>query len=124
MGLIAGEFIPRGRACTVSSSWSYSATACVMIADSGGQVVIGDAACDLPVGASLVVTNGLVRPSTGLDTIGWFIATTHQLLGHNKAAALLGCWPGDKAACVICRYEADPTPERKQAVVDALSGEQ
>lgn len=40
-----------------------------------------------------------VRPPRGPGTIGWFIATSHQLLGHDKAAALLGVPPGRKAGC-------------------------
>jgi hypothetical protein len=60
------------------------------------------------------------RPGRGLDTIGWFIATSHQLPGHDKAAALLGVPPGDKGDCLICAYEADPGDERKAAVIDAL----
>lgn len=60
------------------------------------------------------------QPGRGLDTIGWFIATTHQLLGHDKVAAVLGQPPGDRSQCVICAYEAEPTPERKQAVINAI----
>lgn len=59
-------------------------------------------------------------PLRGLDTIGWFIATSHQLLGHDKAAAMLGVPPGDKRDCLICAWEADPDDERKAAVTDAL----
>ena len=58
---------------------------------------------------------------TGLDPFGWFIATSHQLLGHDKAAALCGQPPGDKSRCVLCRYEAHPDAEHRQAVYDALS---
>ena len=46
----------------------------------------------------------------GLDTIGWFIATLHSQLGHDKAAAVIGQPPGDKSACVICQYERYPGP--------------
>lgn len=58
-----------------------------------------------------------------MDPIGWFIATTHQLLGHDKTAAITGNPEdaGRQAECVICQYEADPTPERKAAVEAALS---
>lgn len=55
-----------------------------------------------------------------MDAIGWFIATTHQLLGHDKTAALIGKPPGDKTACIICRYEQQPTEANRQAVIDAL----
>ena len=56
-----------------------------------------------------------------MDAIGWFIATTHGLLGHDKAAAVMGADPGDKSECVICAYEREPTPERKRAVKGALA---
>lgn len=56
-----------------------------------------------------------------MDRIGWFIASLHTLLGHDKAATVLGQPAGDKAACVICQYERDPTPENKQRVEDALA---
>jgi hypothetical protein len=55
-----------------------------------------------------------------MDSIGWMIATAHNLLGHDKCAVVLGVDTGDKAACLICKYERDPTPENKQAVVEAL----
>jgi len=57
----------------------------------------------------------------GLDPIGWFIATTHQMLGHDKAAAVLGQSPGDRAACLICEHERGPSEETRQAVIRALS---
>jgi hypothetical protein len=63
------------------------------------------------------------RPGEGaMDHIGWHIATTHQLLGHDKAAAALGVPPGDKTACLICAFEAYPTEENKRAVIDAIGG--
>mgnify|MGYP001033338278 CR=1 FL=1 len=40
-----------------------------------------------------------------MDTIGWFIATLHQMLGHDKAAAFLGEPPLDKRMCILCMYE-------------------
>jgi len=40
-----------------------------------------------------------------LDTIGWYIVNLHHLLGHNKAAAVLGQPAGDAQRCVLCRYE-------------------
>jgi hypothetical protein len=55
-----------------------------------------------------------------MDAIGWFIATTHELLGHDKAAVVIGVPPGDKAACVICRYERTRTEEDRQIVIDLL----
>ena len=66
------------------------------------------------------------RPSggpEGLDAIGWFIATTHELIGHDKAAAVLGQAPGDKEGCLICAYERERTPEARAAVIKALAPE-
>lgn len=40
-----------------------------------------------------------------MDTIGWYIATTHQMLGHDKAAAVLGQPPLNKNACILCLFE-------------------
>ena len=40
-----------------------------------------------------------------MDTIGWFIATLHQMLGHDKAATFLGEPPLDKRMCILCIYE-------------------
>lgn len=56
-----------------------------------------------------------------MDAIGRFIATLHNLLGHDKTAALLGQPPGDKAACVICQYEARPSEAARQRVLEALA---
>ena len=56
-----------------------------------------------------------------MDKIGWFIATLHQLSGHDTAAAFLGQSAGDKAACVVCQYEQQPTSERRAAVIEALA---
>lgn len=55
-----------------------------------------------------------------MDQIGWFIATIHQMLGHDTGAAWMGVPAGDRAACVLCQYEADPSAERRQAVIDAI----
>ena len=55
-----------------------------------------------------------------MDPIGRFIATAHQLLGHDVTAALIDMPAWDKALCLLCQYEAHPTAERKQAVVDAI----
>jgi hypothetical protein len=57
---------------------------------------------------------------SGLDPIGWFIANLHQLIGHDKAAAVCGVPAGDKTYCLICQHEANPTPDSRQAVIDAL----
>jgi hypothetical protein len=56
-----------------------------------------------------------------LDTIGWFIATTHQLLGHDKAASVIGVPPGNSTECAICRYEKTHSEEDRIAVLVALS---
>lgn len=53
-----------------------------------------------------------------LDTIGWFIATMHQMLGHDKAAAALGQPPYNKNTCVLCLYERGEAT--KQEVVDRI----
>ena len=58
-----------------------------------------------------------------MDSIGWFIATTHQLLGHDKAAAVIGEPPGDKASCLLCQYEQAPGADQavlRQGVYDAI----
>jgi len=59
----------------------------------------------------------------GLDAFGWFIATTHQMLGHDKVAAVIGQPPGDKNACLICAHERRPTEKTRQAVIRALAPE-
>jgi hypothetical protein len=56
-----------------------------------------------------------------MDPIGWCIANLHQLLGHDKAAAVLGVPVGDKQQCIICYYEHFPTEENRQAVLTALA---
>jgi hypothetical protein len=53
-----------------------------------------------------------------VDTIGWFIATLHQLIGHDKTAAVIGEPAGDKSACVICRFERGE--ETREAVIEAI----
>ena len=55
-----------------------------------------------------------------MDPIGAFIATAHQILGHDVTAAVIGAQLGDKTLCLLCQYEKDPTGERRQAVVDAI----
>ena len=56
-----------------------------------------------------------------MDSIGWFIATLHQFIGHDQAAAFIGVPPGDKNACLICQYEQSPDDLKRQAVVRALA---
>jgi hypothetical protein len=60
---------------------------------------------------------------SGLDLIGWYIATLHQLIGHDAAAASIGAPAGGKDSCVICRYESDPTQARREAVYAALAAD-
>ena len=55
-----------------------------------------------------------------MDPIGWFIATMHQMIGHDQTAAFIQMPTGNKAACVLCQYEARPSPERRKAVIDAI----
>lgn len=55
-----------------------------------------------------------------MDTIGWFITTLHEMIGHDKTAAVIGQPPGDKSACVICRYERTRSESDRLAVLAAL----
>lgn len=55
-----------------------------------------------------------------MDPVGWFIATLHNLIGHEQAAAVIGGAMGDRGACLLCGYEAHPTEEGRQAVIRAL----
>ena len=56
-----------------------------------------------------------------MDPFGWFIATTHQMLGHDKTAAFIGQPPGSKNDCLLCQYEANPDDAGRQAVIGALA---
>jgi len=56
-----------------------------------------------------------------MDIIGWYIATMHNLLGHDTSAAFIGVPAGDKRACVICQYEKAPDDLTRQAVIRALA---
>ena len=58
-----------------------------------------------------------------MDTIGWFIATLHGLLGHDQAAAFMGVPAGEKSECVLCEYERRPDDLKRQAVIRALARE-
>lgn len=53
-----------------------------------------------------------------LDTVGWYIATLHQLLGHNTTATYLGQAPYNPRTCVLCLYERGEVP--RQDVIDRL----
>jgi hypothetical protein len=62
-----------------------------------------------------------------MDAIGWFIATTHQMIGHDRTAAIIGQPPAPPGMtpqinCLLCQYESDPTPERRAAVEAAIGG--
>ena len=41
----------------------------------------------------------------GMDSIGVFIATLHQTIGHRATANFLGMPPGDMTECILCRYD-------------------
>ncbi len=64
------------------------------------------------------------QPGRGLDRIGWYIATMHSLLGHDKTAVFIGAPIGDRENCLICQYEQSPDARKKQAVIDALMASQ
>ncbi len=55
-----------------------------------------------------------------MDAVGWFLATSHQMLGHDMTAAIIGMSVGDKAACILCQYEANPTEAKRREVVEAI----
>lgn len=55
-----------------------------------------------------------------MDTIGWFIATLHQIMGHDKAAAVLGQAPYNKNMCILCQYERGDAGITKQMVIDRI----
>lgn len=40
-----------------------------------------------------------------MDDVGWYIATLHDLLGHDGVTAVIGMPAGDQAACVLCRHD-------------------
>jgi hypothetical protein len=40
-----------------------------------------------------------------LDAIGHYIATLHQIMGHDKAAAVIGQPPYNKDTCIMCLYD-------------------
>lgn len=44
------------------------------------------------------------RERTELDVIDHFVIVLHNVLGHVKAAAFLGEPAGDRAQCILCRY--------------------
>jgi DNA-binding transcriptional ArsR family regulator len=54
----------------------------------------------------------------GMDPIGWFIATSHQLLGHDKTAALIGVAP--RGECLLCEYERNPSDGLRQTVIETI----
>lgn len=59
--------------------------------------------------------------SKQLDTVGWYIATLHQLLGHRATEAFLGEPQGDVRQCILCRYEAHKVT--REDVIDRLGVE-
>jgi hypothetical protein len=42
-----------------------------------------------------------------MDTVGWYIATLHQMMGHRPAARFLGMpiEEGEENDCVLCQFE-------------------
>ena len=55
------------------------------------------------------------------DQVGVFLLNLHQSIGHDKTAAVIGAEAGDKAGCLMCAYEQDPTQERRMAVLAAMA---
>ena len=55
-----------------------------------------------------------------MDAIGWFVATLHDLIGHDPAAAFIGQPPGDRDDCLLCRHQREPNDLTRQAVIRAL----
>lgn len=58
-----------------------------------------------------------------MDSIGWFIATLHELIGHDKTAMVIGMPIGDKRLCVLCQYEQNPNDITRRKVINALKAE-
>jgi len=56
----------------------------------------------------------------GLDTVGWFIASLHQFLGHRAAAHYLGMpvEEGEQADCILCQYENGTAT--REAVIERI----
>lgn len=58
----------------------------------------------------------------GLDTVGWFIATLHQFLGHEKTRQYLGqASREDESTCMLCRHERGEVT--RQDVIECLGVE-
>jgi hypothetical protein len=56
-----------------------------------------------------------------MDAIGWYIATLHDLIGHDQAAAFIGQPPGgDQESCLLCQHQQEPNDVTRQAVIRAL----
>jgi len=58
-----------------------------------------------------------------MDTIAWFIATLHSMLGHDKAAAYMNVPAGSKDDCMLCAYERASWAEQltlRSKVIDAM----
>lgn len=54
-----------------------------------------------------------------MDPIAWLIANLHLVLGHNKTAVFLGVPAGDKAECIICKF--DRGEATREDVITALA---
>lgn len=51
-----------------------------------------------------------------MDIICYYLALLHNLIGHDKTAAVIGQPAGDKTKCMLCTYEREPTDENAQAL--------
>lgn len=40
-----------------------------------------------------------------MDSVGVYIAQLHQMLGHDKAAQVIGQPPYNPNTCILCLYE-------------------
>lgn len=59
-----------------------------------------------------------------MDTIAWFIATLHSIIGHDKTARVIGQSAGDKDVCILCCYERNPSQAARDKVLKALRPKQ
>ena len=56
--------------------------------------------------------------SKAMDTIGWYLATLHQLVGHDKARQIVNGIDGDPKFCILCQYEKGAAS--KADVIEAI----
>jgi hypothetical protein len=62
-----------------------------------------------------------VTARRALDPVGALIGNLHHMIGHDATAAFLGQPSGDKARCVLCRYERGEATRDEAA--QALAGD-